>query len=219
MPSPPAAAGQVPNQGQRSGTWLAAYPDDPAVECVRIRGMRRLPLQPPPLPEPDLRRTYDAVVVGSGAAGGIAAYVLTAAGLDVLLLEAGPRIDTTRELKSMEWPYDHPRRGDMPSTYHALTLNEYTIRNPPYAKGLPHERVYSYPQTWSGSDYSTSILVDEKQHPYSGTRDAWVRARCLGRKTNIGGRLALRMGDLDFKAKSHDGVGEDWPIGYADVAP
>ncbi len=181
--------------------------------------MRRLPLQPPPAPEPDLRRTYDAVVVGSGAAGGMAAYVLTAAGLDVLLLEAGPRIDTTRELKSMEWPYDHPRRGDMPSTYHALTLNEYTIRNPPYAKGLPHERVYSYPQTWSGSDYSTSILVDEKQHPYSGTRYAWVRARCLGGKTNIWGRLALRMGDLDFKAKSHDGVGEDWPIGYADVAP
>ncbi|HEX7085018.1 MAG TPA: GMC family oxidoreductase [Vicinamibacterales bacterium] len=181
--------------------------------------MRRLPLQPPPLPEPDLRRTYDAVVVGSGAAGGIAAYVLTAAGLDVLLLEAGPRIDTTRELKSMEWPYDHPRRGDMPSAFHALTLNEYTIRNPPYAKGLPHERVYSYPQTWSGSDYSTNILVDEKQHPYSGTRYAWVRARCLGGKTNIWGRLALRMSDLDFKAKSHDGFGEDWPISYADIAP
>ena len=181
--------------------------------------VRRLPLQPPAAPEPDLRRTYDAVVVGSGAAGGMAAYVLTAAGLDVLLLEAGRQLDTTRELKSMEWPYDHPRRGDMPSAYHALTLNEYTVRTPPYAKGLPHERVYSYPHTWSGSDYSTNILVDEKRHPYTGTRYAWVRARCLGGKTNIWGRLALRMGDLDFKSKSHDGFGEDWPIGYADIAP
>jgi choline dehydrogenase-like flavoprotein len=46
-----------------------------------------------------------------------------------------------------------------------------------------------------------------------------VRARCLGGKTNIWGRLALRLSDYDFKAKSHDGYGEDWPIGYADLAP
>ncbi len=46
-----------------------------------------------------------------------------------------------------------------------------------------------------------------------------MRARCLGGKTNIWGRLALRLSDYDFKAKSHDGYGEDWPISYADLAP
>jgi choline dehydrogenase-like flavoprotein len=46
-----------------------------------------------------------------------------------------------------------------------------------------------------------------------------VRARCLGGKTNIWGRLALRLSDYDFKAKSHDGFGEDWPISYQDLAP
>jgi len=46
-----------------------------------------------------------------------------------------------------------------------------------------------------------------------------VRARCLGGKTNIWGRLALRLSDFDLKAKSHDGYGEDWPISYADLAP
>ncbi len=181
--------------------------------------MRRLPLQPPAAPQPDLRRTYDAVIVGSGAAGGMAAYVLASAGLDVLLLEAGRKLDIEQELKSMEWPYDHPRRGDMPSSYHALSLNEYTVRDPPYAAGLPHEKVFSYAQGWGGSDYSTNLVVDEKHHPYTGTKYAWVRARCLGGKTNIWGRLALRMGELDFKAASHDSHGDDWPIGYADVAP
>ena len=74
-------------------------------------------------------------------------------------------------------------------------------------------------QGWGGSDYSKTLVVDEKDHPYSGTKYAWVRARALGGKTNIWGRLALRLSDYDFKGKSHDGYGEDWPISYADIAP
>ena len=134
---------------------------------------------PPPLPKAvDLRRTYDAIVVGSGAAGGMAAHVLTSHGLDVLLLEAGKQIDTTAELKSMEWPYDHPRRGDMPYTSHALRGAEYALRRPPYAaKDSPWKTVHSYVQGWNGSDYSKNIVVDEKEHPYTGTSYAWVRAR------------------------------------------
>src|SRR5262249_26718952 len=100
-----------------------------------------------------------------------------------------------------------------------LEPREYTIRQPPYAKGLPYRHVYSYVQTWNGSDYSNSIVVDEKDHPYTGTRFAWVRARLLGGKTNIWGRLALRLSDLDFKAASRDGHGEDWPIAYRDIEP
>ena len=62
-------------------------------------------------------------------------------------------------------------------------------------------------------------MVDEKDHPYTGTPYAWVRARRLGGKTNIWGRLALRLSDCDFKAASRDGFGEDWPISYADISP
>jgi choline dehydrogenase-like flavoprotein len=170
-------------------------------------------------PEVDLTRTYDAIVIGSGAAGGMAAHVLTSQGMSVLMLEAGKKIDTTKELKSMEWPYDHPRRGDLPPGQHALSLNEYTIRQPPYAADSKYTKVYSYVEGWSGADYSKNIVVDEKEHPYTGTNYAWVRARCLGGKTNIWGRLALRLSDYDFKAKSHDGYGEDWPISYKDLAP
>jgi choline dehydrogenase-like flavoprotein len=174
---------------------------------------------PAPGREADLKRTYDAIVVGSGAAGGMAAHVLTAQGLEVLLLEAGKKLDIEAELKSMEWPYDHPRRGYMAYTSHALSQNEYTVRPLPYAKGMAWAKVYSYVQGWSGSDYSKNIVVNEQEHPYTGTSYAWVRARLLGGKTNIWGRLALRLSDLDFKAKSHDGYGEDWPLSYADVAP
>jgi choline dehydrogenase-like flavoprotein len=180
-----------------------------------------LVLNPPPEPaEVDLQTTYDAIVVGSGAAGGMAAHVLTSKGLKVLLLEAGRKLDLAKELRSMQWPYEHPRRGDAPPGWHGLTLNEYNVRKPPYAtKDSAYKHVYSYVAGWGGTDYVKNILVDEKQHPYTGTNFAWMRARALGGKTNIWGRLALRLSDYDFKAKSHDGYGEDWPISYADVEP
>ncbi len=120
-------------------------------------------------PEVDLRRTYDAIVIGSGAAGGMAAHVLTSHGMKVLMLEAGKKLDLDKELKSTEWPYQHPRRGEMPPGHHALSLNEYTIRQPPYAADSAFTKVYSYVQGWSGPDYSKDIVVDEKEHPYTGT--------------------------------------------------
>jgi choline dehydrogenase-like flavoprotein len=170
-------------------------------------------------PEADLSKTYDAIVIGSGAAGGMAAHVLTSHGAKVLLLEAGKKLDINKELNSMQWPYEHPRRGEMPPGHHALSLNEYTIRQPPYAADTKFKKVYSYVQGWSYADYSKNIVVDEKDHPYSGTGYAWVRARCLGGKTNLWGRLSLRLSDYDFKAKSRDGFGEDWPIAYKDIEP
>jgi choline dehydrogenase-like flavoprotein len=170
-------------------------------------------------PEVDLKTTYDAVVVGSGAAGGMAAYVLTTHGLKVLLLEAGKYQDTSSILHSMEWPYQHPRRGEMPPDYHALTAREYRIRQPPYAENSPYKKVTSYIQQWGMADFSKTLVVNEKDNPYTGTEYAWVRSRVVGGKTNLWGRLALRLSDYDFKAASRDGYGMDWPISYADLAP
>ncbi|HXG68457.1 MAG TPA: GMC family oxidoreductase [Blastocatellia bacterium] len=169
--------------------------------------------------EVDLKTVYDAIVIGSGAAGGMAAHVLTSHGMKVLLLEAGKKLNIDAELKSSQWPYEHPRRGEMPPGHHALLPKEYAIRQPPYAQGTTYKHVYSYVQGWGGADYSKNIVVDERDHPYTGTNYAWVRARCVGGKTNIWGRLALRLSDYDFKAKTHDGYGEDWPLSYKDIAP
>ncbi len=170
-------------------------------------------------PEVNLNTVYDAVIVGTGAAGGMAAHVLTSAGLKVLLLEAGKYVDTGRELHSMQWPYEHARRGNMPPDYTALSRNEYNLRPPPYALDSPYKNVRTYIQAWNNSDYSKNLLVDEKQHPYTGTRYAWARARAVGGKTNLWGRLALRLSDYDFKARDRDGFGENWPLSYADLAP
>ena len=108
-------------------------------------------------------------------------------------------------------------RGELPPDRHSLTFNEYTIRNPPYGPGFEKSKhLHSY---IGNSDYVKNIVVDERENPFTGTNYAWVRARCLGGKTNIWGRLALRLSDYDFKAKSRDGYGEDWPISYSDLAP
>ena len=87
-------------------------------------------------PEADLTKTYDAVIIGSGAAGGMAAHVLTSHGLQVLLLEAGKKLPIEQELRSMEWPHENAYRGELPPDSHSLTFNEYTIRNPPYGVGF-----------------------------------------------------------------------------------
>ncbi len=87
-------------------------------------------------PEVNLSMTYDVVIIGSGAAGGMAAHVLTSHGLKVLLLEAGKKLPIEQELRSMEWPYDNKFRGDLPPDHHAIGFNEYTIRRPPYGPGF-----------------------------------------------------------------------------------
>src|SRR5438105_4837831 len=168
-------------------------------------------------PQLDLSKTYDAIVVGSGAAGGMAAHVLTSHGMQVLLLEAGKKLPIEQELRSMEWPYDNAHRGYLPPESHSLTFNEYTIRNPPYGPGF--EKAKHLKSYIGSSDYLKNIVVDERENPFTGTNYAWVRARCLGGKTNIWGRLALRLSDFDFKAKDRDGFGENWPISYTDIAP
>src|SRR5262245_25178640 len=125
--------------------------------------------------EIDLTKNYDAIVVGSGAAGGMAAHVLTRSGMKVLLLEAGKKLNIDQELRSMEWPYEHPRRGALPPGSHALTFNEYTIRQPPYGPGFEKfKRLYSYIGDYT-NDYGKNILVEERENPYTGTQYAWVR--------------------------------------------
>ena len=168
----------------------------------------------------DLAITYDVVVVGSGAAGGMAVNVLCAHGLKVLMLEAGRQVDTTETLKSMELPYDHPRLGKMPPDHYALDEGDYKKFGPPYGKHFGrYTNVMNWQQLGEGPDYTKDLFVNEHEHPYTGTKFSWVRSRTVGGKTNVWGRLALRLSDYDFKAASRDGYGSDWPISYADVAP
>jgi choline dehydrogenase-like flavoprotein len=138
------------------------------------------------------RKVYDAVIVGSGAGGGMAAYVLTHAGAKCLLLEAGPWYDTAKQSTMMQWEYDAPHRGaatpDRPFGYFIASIGAWQLEGEPYTNA-------------PGSDW------------------LWWRSRMLGGRTNHWGRIALRMGPYDFKPYSRDGKGFDWPITYDDLAP
>ena len=135
---------------------------------------------------------YDAIIVGSGAGGGMATYILANAGLKVCLIEAGPMYDPAIDSLQMKNPWESPRRGastkfrpfgDFDGCY-----NGWEIEGEPYTQA-------------EGSDW------------------AWFRARMMGGRTNHWGRISLRFGPKDFKGKSEDGLGDDWPIGYDDVKP
>jgi choline dehydrogenase-like flavoprotein len=152
------------------------------------------------VPELNLKKTYDAIVVGSGAAGGIAAKELTEGGMEVLLLEAGPPLDPTRDFLTHRWPYEMPFRGF----------------------DRPGAREKIYPHQWTADEYSRGLYIDEREHPYTTPSDqpyTWVRSRFVGGKLLHWGRNARRLSDYDFKARDRDGYGENWPITYAELAP
>ena len=135
-------------------------------------------------------KVFDVCIVGSGAGGGMAAKVLSESGLEVLVLEAGPDFDSAKG-DMFKWPYDSPRRGA--NTYRPF--GEFDAAFGGWEiEGEPYTKVH-------------------------GTQFDWFRSRMLGGRTNHWGRISLRFGPRDFKHKSYDGLGDDWPISYDDVAP
>jgi choline dehydrogenase-like flavoprotein len=141
-------------------------------------------------------KVYDVCIVGSGAAGGTAAKVLTEGGLEVVMLEAGPALNPERDYKEHVWPYQLPHRGGgVGLGLRGELNNEFLAPN-----GF-----------WEieGEPYTTA----------PGSRFSWFRSRIVGGRTNHWGRIALRYAPVDFRSRSTDGMGDDWPLSYEDVAP
>jgi choline dehydrogenase-like flavoprotein len=139
---------------------------------------------------------YDVIVVGSGAAGGQSAYTLCMDGAKVLMLEAGRKYVPEAETPMFQTPDLAPLGAastpDKPFGFYDATVDGgWDVPGEPYARASEED----------------------------AGRFEWWRARMLGGRTNHWGRISLRNGPYDFKPKTRDGLGLDWPITYEDIAP
>lgn len=138
-------------------------------------------------------KTYDVIVVGTGAGGGIAIHTLCKAGLEVLALNSGPPLDRSRHFRMHRMPYDMQYRG-----FGDPTANYYHDENEYTHGAWEHEITYT---------------------TAPGTEWEWTRASVVGGRTNFWGRSSARFGDIDFQAAGLDGFDVDWPVRYEEIDP
>ena len=144
--------------------------------------------------------TYDAIVIGSGISGGVAAKELCEKGYKTLMLERG------RLVRHGEYPtagmdaWDMPGRGGL--TPEQLEEKKYVVRT-----------------GFVGYD-NQHFFINDKEHPYEEKqRFDWIRSNQTGGRSLVWGRQCYRWSDLDFEANAKEGIAIDWPIRYRDIAP
>ena len=155
------------------------------------------------------RDVFDAVVVGSGATGAFAAKQLTEAGMRVAVLEAGKKITPADFTEHVE-PYQLKYRG-----------NSSNILNKPKSPNIMRYRPIQG-RLYACVESNYPWFVNDYENPYTtppGKPFHWIRMRVLGGRSLSWGRQSYRLSDLDFKAASHDGFGDDWPISHDELAP
>jgi len=146
---------------------------------------------------------FDAIVIGSGMSGGIAAKELCELGLKTLVLERGRKLEHGSSYTDWMQPWDLPNGGGIPEEE--------------LEKDYPIQR-----QCYAVSSATQQYWVKDSQHPYETPEDkpfSWIRGYHLGGRSIMWGRQTYRMSEMDLQSNARDGHGTDWPIRYADLAP
>ena len=140
---------------------------------------------------------FEAIVVGSGATGGMAALTLAQQGIKVLIIEAGPKMKRNEACSSE--PKDTLNR--ISSLISKKHINQ--IQHPGYWKNNPN------------------LYANEKKYPYinpSNKPFLWTQGKQYGGRSLTWGGITLRLAHSDFNSSKDDGFGPKWPITYDDLS-
>ena len=144
---------------------------------------------------------YDAIVIGSGIAGGWAAKELAERGLKTLMLERGKDIEHVKgyvNANKEKWEFEHrDQRTQQMISEHDVLKRDYPL----------NEQTYG-------------MWENDKQNPYTETkRFDWYRGYHVGGRSLMWGRQSYRWNKWDFEANAKEGIAVDWPIRYDEIAP
>ncbi|AOW20466.1 GMC oxidoreductase [Urechidicola croceus] len=143
-------------------------------------------------------RTYDAIVIGSGASGGWAAKELCDKGLKTLVLERG------RDVKHIK---DYPTASKGPWEFE-------------FRETVPLEKRVNYKNSrWLRESTMHFQLKDDEQPFIQEKPFRWFRGYHVGGKSLLWARQTQRWSDYDFEGPLRDGFAVNWPIRYKDIEP
>ena len=143
-------------------------------------------------------RTYDAIVIGSGASGGWAAKELCDKGLKTLILERG------RDVKHIK---DYPTAGKSPWQFE-------------YRGSVPLEGKKDFQLARNAREETFHWAIRDDEQPFIQEKPfRWFRGYHVGGKSLLWARQTQRWSDFDFEGPARDGFAVDWPIRYKDLEP
>ncbi len=144
-----------------------------------------------------IKSTFEAIVVGSGATGGVAALTLAEKGVKVLVIEAGPSLTLEKAI------------GGEPQN---------TIRRIQGLINGERRRQAQHPGYWKANPL---LFANEIENPYTFPTDNpfyWTQGRQVGGRSLTWGGITLRLSENEFTSYDNESIQANWPISYKDLS-